>query len=182
MVGVVTYGTPSSAPLRMGICGGDWADAVLELNRLCCESTPNTASILVGRSLRDLPRPSVVVSYADIAIGHVGYVYQATNFLYTGLSAKRTNWVVDGQEHLHGQSVADQSRGQVDRVGWMREKYGDKFRLEERSRKHRYVFFCGNRRHCREMRAALRYPVEPYPKGATRRYEAAAVTTQDILL
>ena len=51
---------------------------------------------LVGRSLRLLPKPSVVVSYADTAQGHVGYVYQAANFIYTGLSAKRTDWKKTG--------------------------------------------------------------------------------------
>lgn len=130
LVGIVTYGTPASSPLRIGICGKAWADKVLELNRLCCENDSNIASQLVGRSLRLLPKPSVVVSYADTAQGHVGYVYQATNFLYTGLSAKRTDWKVKGKEHLHGATIADESRGQENRAQWMREKYGDAFYLE----------------------------------------------------
>jgi hypothetical protein len=33
--GVVTYGTPPSAPLRAGICGYEFVPNVLELNRLC---------------------------------------------------------------------------------------------------------------------------------------------------
>lgn len=97
LVGVVTYGTPVSATLRGGVCGYEWADKVLELNRLCCENSKNLASTLVGRSLRLLPKPSVVVSYADTAQGHVGYIYQATNFIYTGLSAKRTDWKIKGR-------------------------------------------------------------------------------------
>ncbi|MFK5284448.1 hypothetical protein ACI3PL_33190, partial [Lacticaseibacillus paracasei] len=38
LIGVVTYGTPASSSLRAGICGNEWIDKVLELNRLCCES------------------------------------------------------------------------------------------------------------------------------------------------
>ena len=106
LVGVVTYGTPSSSPLRAGICGDDYADKVLELNRLCVSEVKNGASMLVGRSLKMLP-DAVVVSYADTKQGHVGYVYQATNFLYTGLSAKRTDWKVKGQEGLHGQTIVE---------------------------------------------------------------------------
>lgn len=181
LIGVVTYGVPSSAPLRVGICGDAWSDKVLELNRLCCENRRNVASVLVGRSLRMLPSPSVVVSYADTAQQHVGYVYQATNFLYTGLSAVRTDWKVKGEEHLHGATVADRSRGKANRAEWMRATYGERFYLEARPRKHRYVYFVGNRYERKAMLAALRYPVEPYPKGESRKYDAGTgVQTQSV--
>ncbi len=183
LIGVVTYGTPASATLRNGICGEEWSSKVLELNRLCCENTKNTASILVGRSLRMLPRPSIVVSYADIDQGHVGYIYQATNFLYTGLSAKRTDWKIKGREHLHGATVADESRGQENRAEWMREKYGDDFYLKERARKHRYIYLCGGKTNRESMRKALRYSVEPFPKGESKRYELGGdIQTQMALI
>jgi hypothetical protein len=60
MIGIVTYGTPLSSTLKDGVCGIEWADKVLELNRLCCESRKNLASTIVGRSLSMLPRPSIV--------------------------------------------------------------------------------------------------------------------------
>lgn len=171
MIGVVTYGMPASAYLRAGIAGDEWEEKILELNRLCCENTRNVASLLVGRSLRMLPKPTIIVSYADMSQGHVGYVYQATNFLYTGLSAKRTDWAIKGMEHLHGQTITDLSYGQENRGEWMRKKYGDAFYLKDRPRKHRYIFLHGNRKQVATMRAALRYPVEPYPKGQSRKYE-----------
>lgn len=182
LIGIVTYGTPVSAPLKRGVCGPEWEARVLELNRLCCENTKNTASYLIGRSLRLLPKPSIVVSYADTEQGHIGYVYQAANFLYTGLSAKRSNWTIAGREHLHAATVADMSRGQKARAAFMRAKYGDDFSLKDRPRKHRYVFFCGNRIEKRQMRNALKYKVEQYPKGDSCRYDAdATVQTQRIL-
>jgi hypothetical protein len=137
---------------------------VLELNRLCCENLPNRASFLVGHSLRLLPRNRIIVSFADCAQGHVGTVYQATNFLYTGLSAKRTNWVIAGSEHLHGQTVADSMRGVPNRAAAMRAKYGAAFSLQPRSRKHRYVTFIGERDWKKGALSALRYPILPYPK------------------
>ena len=170
LIGIVTYGTPSSSTLRAGVCGPDLADKVLELNRLAIIDGPdNAASRLVSGSLRLLPE-AVVVSYADTAQGHIGYVYQACNFIYTGLSAKRTDWHVEGKEGLHGQTIADESRGQADRAEWMRHKYGDKFSLKDRPRKHRYIYFTGNRRFRKKARKSLLYDVEPYPKGATRQY------------
>jgi len=183
MVGVVTYGTPASAPLRAGICGEQYQHCVLELNRLCCDGPANTASRLIGQSIRLLDGPHVLVSYADTAAGHVGYVYQATNWVYTGLSAKRTDWKVAGREHLHGQTIADEFRGIPKRADAMREKYGDDFYLAPRPRKHRYVMFVGTRTERRNMQAALRYPVLPYPKGESAKHEhACAVVDQTALL
>lgn len=182
LLGVVTYGTPVSSALRVGVCGPDYADKVLELNRLCCESERNLASTLVGRSLRLLPSPRIVVSYADLAVGHIGYVYQATNFLYTGLSAKRTDWTVEGLD-LHGATIADKTRGMANRAQAIREMYGEAFKLQARSRKHRYVFFVGTARQRTAMRRALRYPVLSYPKGDSARYDAGApLPTQMLLL
>lgn len=182
LIGVVTYGTPASSSLRVGLCGEKWIDNVIELNRLCCDNQKNIASILVGRSLQMLPKPSVVVSYADTEQGHVGYVYQATNFLYTGLSAKRTDWKLKGMEHLHGATVADMSRGQENRAQWMRDKFGDNFYLQDRSRKHRYVYFVGSKAQKKLMQSALMYKVEPYPKGESKRYDAGGeVATQELL-
>lgn len=170
--GVVTYGTPSSSTLRVGVCGEGFT--VLELNRLCIESDDkNAASMLVGRSLRNLPA-CAVVSYADTKQGHIGYVYQATNWLYTGLSAKRTDWHVEGMEGLHGQTIADQTRGMKNRAQSMRDMHGDAFSLVPRSRKHRYIYLCGDKRERRNMLAKLRYEVMPYPKGDTTRYDADA--------
>ena len=183
MRGVVTFGTPSSSPLREGICGPEFASIVLELNRLCCDNEKNIASQLVAGGLARIPSPSVVVSFADISMGHVGYVYQATNFIYTGLSAKRTDWKIKGMEHLHGATVADMSRGQSNRAEFMRDKFGDDFYLAERSRKHRYVYFVGNKFQKAKLKSALRYPVEQFPKGDSRRYDVRdKIETQGILI
>lgn len=182
LVGVVTYGTPVSSALRSGVCGKQWTNNIIELNRLCCDNEKNVASTLVGRSLQMLPKPTVVVSYADTEQGHVGYVYQATNFVYTGLSAKRTDWKLKGMEHLHGATVVDMSRGQENRAQWMRDKFGDDFYLQDRSRKHRYVYFVGSKSQKKLMQFALMYEIEPYPKGDSRRYDAGgAVATQELL-
>lgn len=174
LVGIVTYGKSSSSPLAKGVCGPEHAEKVYELNRLCLdEGLPkNSASFLVARSLRILPKPKIIVSYADTGNGHIGYVYQATNFIYTGLSAKRTDWKIKGMEHLHGQTIADKSRGMKDRAAYMRKLYGDRFYLSPRPRKHRYVIFLG----CdKETVAALRYKKEPFPKGETKRHNESVI-------
>ena len=166
LCGVVTYGTPASAPLKRGIAGDEFKSDVIELNRLCLKhNRKNEASILVGRSLRMMPMNKIIVSFADTSQGHSGYVYQATNFIYCGLSAKRTDWKVKGKEHLHGQTIADEFRGCENRAQAMRDKYGDDFYLEPRARKHRYIFIVGNKHYKKKVLAALNYGIEPYPKA-----------------
>jgi hypothetical protein len=86
-------------------------------------------------------------------------VYQATNWIYTGLSAKRTNWTVEGMDK-HCQTLADKYT-----AAEIREKYGDRFSLQERPRKHRYVFINAKGRRRAELMAALKYSQLPYPKS-----------------
>jgi hypothetical protein len=176
--GVVTYGIPASPALCMGICGKEYSDKVLELNRLCLmENNKNESSFLVSHSIQLLPKPTIVVSYADTSQGHVGYVYQATNFLYTGLSANRVDWTIKGLEHKHSKTISD---GMT--LESIKEKYGDDFYYTERSRKHRYILFHGSKTDKKIMRKLLKYNVEPYPKGDSQKYDAGGnIQTQQVM-
>jgi hypothetical protein len=178
LVGVVTYGIPASPSLCMGICGKEWSDKVLELNRLCLQdNTKNQSSFLVSNSIKLLPKPTIVVSYADTSQGHVGYVYQATNFLYTGLSANRVDWTVKGLEHKHSKTLSD---GMT--LESIKEKYGDDFYYAERSRKHRYIYFHGTKQQKKLLKSLLKYNTEPYPKGDSKKYDSGSrVETQALL-
>ncbi len=165
LVGVITYGTPPSSTLKKGIAGIENSMDILELNRLCfSEYIKNGASQLISYSIKQLPKNKIIVSYADTEQEHKGIVYQATNFIYTGLSAKRTDWKIKGLEHLHGQTIADISRGQKNRAEWMRNKFGDKFYLKERPRKHRYIFINGSKTYKKNILLKLKYKIESYPK------------------
>jgi len=158
--GVVVYGTPSSSPLRIGIAGGKNKDNVIELSRLwVCDDVPkNGESFLIGNTIKKAGK-DIVVSYADTDQKHLGVVYQATNWLYTGLSAKRTNWTIAGVDK-HCQTIADKYTSTE-----IREKYGDAFSLQPRSRKHRYVFITAKGTRKKELLADLKYPILPYPKA-----------------
>lgn len=159
--GVVCYGTPSSAPLRSGIAGPKFALNVIELTRLwVCDSVPkNGESYLIGRTVGKAGK-EIVVSYAEIQQGHVGIVYQATNWIYTGLSAKRTNWTIDGMTK-HCQTLADKYTAEE-----IRKEFGGRFSLQERPRKHRYIFINAKGKRRAEILASLRYRPEPYPKAS----------------
>lgn len=163
LVGVVTYGTPPSSTLRAGIAGKENIHRVLELNRLCLrDNLRNEASMLVGRSLRMLPKGKIVISFADTSQGHVGYVYQATNFTYHGLSAKRTDYVIDGIEGKHSTTITDMYRGVPNRMRVMREVYGDRLKTVPRPRKHRYIYITGKKER-KKLYPEIKYLQEPTP-------------------
>ena len=171
LIGVCSYGTPVSSVLR------DLFESykLYELNRLVInENMPkNTLSYFVSKTLNLLPKPCVLVSYADTSQNHHGYIYQATNWIYTGLSAKFMDYMVKGMEHLHGASIFDMSRGRENRVQYLRDKFGDRLYMKERPRKHRYFYFVGNKRQKRQMLNELPYDIQPYPKGENKRYDAS---------
>lgn len=148
LCGVVTFGPPASPWLCRGVCGPEYREYVLELNRLVLlHNRPNEASFLTGNALRLLgaERPCIIVSYADTQHQHVGTVYQACNFLFTGTTRPRTD-------------MASSSGGHS------RHHAGDRTKRVLRSAKHRYVTFLGDARMRRRFARALRYPVLPYPK------------------
>jgi len=160
IVGVIMYGTPSSAPLRRGICGDEEKNNVIELTRLWIDDSigKNAESFLIGNTIKKVNK-EIVVSFSEIEQGHLGIVYQATSFLYTGLSAKRTNWVVIGIDK-HCQTIADKYTSKE-----LKEKYGDKFTLVDRPRKHRYVFINAKKKRRIELINKIKYPLLPYPKN-----------------
>jgi hypothetical protein len=159
LMGVIMYGTPSSSSLREGICGKEEKDNVIELTRLWIsdEVGKNGESYLIGNTIPMVGK-EIIVSYAEIQQGHSGIVYQATNWLYTGLSAKRTNWNIKGNKS-HSQTLADRYTSKE-----LKEILGDSFTYVERPRKHRYVYFNCNKYRKKELISKLNYPLLPYPK------------------
>lgn len=181
LVGICTIGKPASSSLCVGVCGKQNAEHVFELNRLCTNDglPKNTLSYFVGKCLKMLP-PLIIVSYADTSQNHHGYIYQATNWIYTGLSAKRTDWKIKGKEHLHGITIADEFRNQKNRIKLIKEKYGKDFYLKERSRKHRYIYFTGSKTQKKNMRKHLKYEIKKYPKGENKNYDASYKVTPQL--
>lgn len=161
IVGCITYGVSSSSTLLKGICGEDEMYNVYELTRLWIkDGTPkNAESFLIGNTLRMLDK-EIIVSFSEKERGHVGTVYQATNFYYCGLSARFVDPVVEGLEGQHHSTFAHGMSNQE-----IKDKWGDKVKFVERPRKHRYIFFNATKRRKKELLAKLQYPILPYPKN-----------------
>ncbi|BAQ85599.1 gp178 [uncultured Mediterranean phage uvMED] len=146
LIGIVSYGSPASPSLCKGIAGFENKSFVIELNRLVLKyNRKNEASMLVGKSLQLLPKPKIIVSYADTNQNHIGFIYQATNFYFTGTSKPRTDMAGKNGKHP-------------------RHHLGDKNKRIFRSAKHRYVYIVGNKKDKKYLLNNLKYPLLDYPK------------------
>lgn len=156
LIGIMTIGKPASPNLCNGICGKENSKYVFELNRLCVQEglEKNVLSYFVSSSLKLIKDNLILVSYADIEMGHTGYIYQATNWIYTGATKERTDIGFDDKKH---------SRHYIKGIDY---KINRKFR----SSKHRYVYFIGKMRNY--FLKSLKYEKINYPKTENKRYDA----------
>tara|TARA_Y100001963_G_C6597796_1_gene361028 strand:- start:43 stop:741 length:699 start_codon:yes stop_codon:yes gene_type:complete len=175
LVGVCTFGNALPSNMRKGFCGNKYERIVYELNRLCVNEglDKNILSYFVSKTLSILPKPKILVSYADKGIGHNGYIYQATNWIFTGKSHTQLDWKLKGKEHIHSRTLMDEFAFQDNRVEKLKEKYGDDLYQVERPPKNRYIYFIGTKKQKKYMMNNLKYEIKPYPKGENKRYDAS---------
>jgi hypothetical protein len=159
--GVVAYNLPTRTVCE-SVFGKDHFDKVLHMGRLILseDSPRNSESRLIGGSLKaiekDHPDFWGVLTYAAADVGHIGYVYQATNAIYTGTSSTE-HYYIDklGQRRSNYVNGARLSKPSAAARGWT---------VHESLPKHRYVYILGNKTERRHRTSLLRYPILPYPK------------------
>jgi hypothetical protein len=161
--GVVAYNNGTRG-MGAALLGEEHGNKVWHMGRLMLsdDSPRNSESRLIAGSLRAIEKSShdvwAVITFADEAVGHVGYIYQATNALYTGMTTSDASYkyfVNESGERRSWRSIREAGRSGVE--GWTMHT-SDKA-------KHRYVYILGSKTQRRQRRALLKYPVLPYPKA-----------------
>lgn len=166
LVGVCVYGQPSPSISSYAFKDRDFR--LYELSRLVIQTNiKNAASFLVGRSLKMLPAPCAVVSYADTEYHHCGIVYQATNWIYTGSpTSHEKTFLIDGKR-VHSMTLRDQ--GITATIKYAKE---NNVEMIDPLPKHRYFQFVGNKKQKKDMLNKLTYGVvKEYPKCDQNRYD-----------
>ena len=167
--GVCTYGSPARMMNNgYGIFGGKYEVPTFELNRLVVnEGLPkNVLSFFVSQTFKMLPNPICLVSYADSNAGHHGYIYQATNWIFTGQTPPRKKFITKDGKDVHESTITHKSKKE-------QEALLQDLIIDEQEGKFRYLQFLGNRNDVKKMRSLLAYDVQPYPKGDNSRYDAS---------
>jgi hypothetical protein len=128
----------------------------------------NIESYCIGKALRYIEQnydKDVIVSFADPSQGHVGGIYQATNWLYCGVTDQTGGYTyfIDGKwQH---------PRSTVARYGTREHKkileIDPTIQFKRIPRKHRYIFLFGSRAKRKQLLSRHKYPILPYPKNIT---------------
>lgn len=169
LVGVCTFGTPPRVMNNGESIFKEYRVKTFELNRLVINEglDKNVLSFFVSRCLNFLPKPCCVVSYADCTFGHNGYIYQATNWIYTGLNQiHEKEWFLNGKE-VHQRTLSAMGLTSAE----LKLKSG--LVSGEYTKKHRYFKFLGNKKEVAKMKEDLIYQIELYPKGDNKKYDAS---------
>ena len=169
--GVCCFGTPANnhnnhlGSFRM-----------IELVRLVVNEglEKNICSFFISKCLKQLEKPLAIISYADEGFGHHGFIYQATNWIYTGLGGGVDFYRDKNNRMIHSRIMSDlrlkhpsKTRNEIaNELNW---------KLEQGTFKHRYFYFIGNDKQKQEMRKELfmKYKSLSYPKGDNKRYDAS---------
>jgi hypothetical protein len=143
------------------LVSGSEARDCLTLTRLwLADDLPrNSESQVIGRTIRELKKGTQIkflLSYADPSQGHLGTIYQATNWLYTGLSEAMPMFDLGDGIPRHSRSLGH-SYG-THSVAYFR-VHGIEVSLIEQARKHRYIYFIDLK-----WKSRLLVPIQPYPK------------------
>jgi hypothetical protein len=146
---------------------------LLELNRLVVNDglPKNVLSYFVSQTIKQLPKPVVLISYSDFDMGHHGYIYQATNWCYTGIGGKGDNvYIMENGKECHQRTIDIGDGGEYKKELI---KKGAIVGSRKTSGKGRYYYFNGSKTEKKRMRNILRYKKLPYPKGDNKRYDTS---------
>jgi hypothetical protein len=150
--GAVIYGAISPPSVARSVCP-DYSDKVIQLSRGACVhwAHPHSASKLISYSLHEIKKLGwkIVVAYADPDAGEIGTVYQATNWFFCGVTAKRPDYLLPNGKRF---------------MGHMKKGEAALLKKTARTRKGRYVYVLGSRKEKRMIMKSLKWPIENYPK------------------
>ena len=166
LIGVAVYGFPVGRQTVKSISASLGNSDVLELTRLWLvdEAPKNSESFFLGRTfdwLRKNTSAKVLISYSDPMYGHLGTIYQATNWMYQGNSTM----LVKGYMHsIFGELM--HPRSVVARYGTIKPDtltaIDPEYKRVETKKKHRYLYVLHKRDRAKLIRE-LKHKVLPYP-------------------
>ena len=166
LVGVLSYGVGGNPNINKI---NDYK--MIELNRLVTNENldKNSLSYFVSQTIKMMPPNIIIISYADENKNHHGYIYQATNFIYTGLSSKENIFIIDNKE-IHRKTFYERHGTSSEKK--LLEIYKDELKIIKGKPKHRYLYLKLNKKDKKKIKKVWQYKEYDYPKGKNIRYDA----------
>lgn len=133
---------------------------VIELVRVALNGKQECTSKAVAMSLRaikkDAPLVRLIVSYADTGQGHVGTIYQATNWIFAGSTTPARCYLVNGVK-VHERTI--QSKGVKQNIDAVRKSLDANAIIIYDEPKHKYLYPL-----TKDMKKLCETLRKPYPK------------------
>jgi hypothetical protein len=172
LIGVACYGDPVGRHSGASISELLDRTEVLELTRLFVFDGygSNIESWFVGQTFNWLrenaPHIKALVSYSDPKVGHLGTVYQATNWVYQGNRIRPNDswsfkWSEIDEWHHSRTSYVKYGTNDPKIIQTM---VTSPFWIKKEPRKHRYVYILLHGKEKKKLFKSLKYPSLPYPK------------------
>ena len=159
LLGVVTLGVGPYNAHRL-VLDAEPSDCLILSRLWLFDGLPrNSESRVLGvvmRSLRHNTSVKFMVTYADPSQGHLGTIYQASNWIYTGLSEAMPLYDIGDGKARHSRSLAHAYGTHSVRHF---QSHGVPIKVVPQSAKHRYMYFLDP-----AWKHRLRCSVLPYPK------------------
>lgn len=183
-LGVAVYGWPVGRLAAQSISPEVNEKQVLELTRLWIADSEgkNTESWFLGQTFswlkKHAPSIKVLMSYTDPTFGHVGTVYQATNWLYQGDSIRTADYFMYkiGDECYHPRTVF--SRYGSNDFKTLQEKIPE-IEMITMEKKHRYLYILADKREKKQIIKTLKHPLKPYSKFKSKRSDQLITNKQE---
>ena len=160
-VGAIVYAYSATPNIAKGLHLDQ--TEVVELRRVAMKEHKMFVSVAIARSLKlvkaHCPGLRLIVSFADIDHDHIGIIYQASNWIYTGSSMHGVHdgFIVKGL-FIHRRTVGTYGRGKVN-IEWVRSNMDSEAKDHYSVGKHRYLYPLD-----KGMRRQILPLAQPYPK------------------
>lgn len=162
--GVVVFGCGASSDL--GSQYGLKKMEIAELVRIALKdshATPVTRIVSIALRIikKSMPGLRLIVSFADSYQNHIGAIYQAGNWIYTGITAGASVYISKDGHEFHARNIGAYTGR--DKYGVKKYAKAEMASIEKRPGKYRYLMPLDD-----EMRKRIEPLRKPYPKRVTK--------------
>jgi len=175
LIGCMVFGQPVGRSAAESVSDLIKIDEVFELTRLFIFDGygRNIESYCVSQAIhfikRSFPNIKAIISYSDTEQNHSGIIYQAANFLFTGLNSDTNlmpnfsiSLIGPPYKWIHSRSVF--SKYGSHNISYLKKKIGHTFWRKKEAGKFRYVYIISDKKMKKEIMKTLKMRILPYPK------------------
>jgi hypothetical protein len=173
-VGVILFGIGAANATNGKKYGLPEKNAIAELVRVAMRRDHQTpvskcVSIAIKMLKKQSPNLRMLISFADTEQGHHGGIYQAGNWIYTGVSTSDRVFIIKG-ERKHAKTI--HSNKWVQSEEWLKAHVDPNAKIIKTPGKHRYLM---------PLDAEMKERIIPFSKPYPKRVKDQAASNPDAL-